>query len=156
MLNAEKYKDRILEVASNDKVFGIDTKTNKIDDCSSVKCQDCLFYTFGTISEHDVNRIKWLLSEYKDPIKLSRLEYELLRFWKDKEFKYIARDFGGMVFTYKEKPFRKTVGWGSIHGHRVQEEFDDLFHFVKWEDEEPTSIKEVLDNCVVKEIEEEQ
>lgn len=27
--------------------------------------------------------------------------------------------------------------------------FDGTFQFVKWRDEEPTSIKEVLDNCEV-------
>jgi hypothetical protein len=34
--------------------------------------------------------------------------------------------------------------------------FDDLFCFVKWEDKEPIEIKEVLENCVIKNIKEEQ
>lgn len=134
------------------KFFGIDTKTNKIDDCSSVKCQDCLFYTFGTISEHDVNRIKWLLSEYKDPIKLSRLEYELLKFWNVEGYKYITRDRGKRLYAYKEKPTKKYDCCGCMCGHRMINDFVALFQFVKWEDEEPTSIKEVLKNCIVENI----
>lgn len=149
MINGEKYKDRILEVASNHKVFGLDTKTNKIDNCSSINCQDCLFYTFGTISEHDVNRIKWLLSEYKEPIKLTRLEYELLKFWNSKKYNYIARDSNGMVYVYHEKPSKKAEVWGSIYKHHVVEEFDKSFQFVQWEDSEPTAIEDVLGNCEV-------
>ena len=160
MLNAEKYKSRILEVASNNKVFGIDTKNNKIDNCSSVNCRDCLFYTFGTISEHDVNRIKWLLSEYKEPIKLTRLEYEILKYiLNDTGYKYIARDRLGEIFIYENKPEKHADNW-SVHanggGYTNLTILDGLFQFIKWLDSKPTLIKDVLENCIVENIEEEQ
>lgn len=153
MLNAEKYKDRILEVASNDKVFGIDRKNNKIDNCSSMNCRDCLFYTFGTISEHDVNRIKWLLSEYKDPIKLTRLEYEILKYiLNHTEYKYITRDRIGAIFIYENKPEKNGDTWRVLAnggGYTNLTILDELFKFIKWEDSKPTSIEEVLNNCEV-------
>ena len=153
MLNAEKYKDRILEVASNDKVFGIDRKNNKIDNCSSMNCRDCLFYTFGTISEHDVNRIKWLLSEYKDPIKLTRLEYEILKYiLNHTEYKYITRDRIGAIFIYENKPEKNGDTWRVLAnggGYTNLTILDELFKFIKWEDSKPTSIEEVLNSCEV-------
>ena len=152
MLNAEKYKDRILEVASNDEVFGIDRKNNKIDNCSSMNCRDCLFYTFGTISEHDVNRIKWLLSEYKDPIKLTRLEYEILKYiLNHTEYKYITREIGA-IFIYENKPEKNGDTWRVLAnggGYTNLTILDELFKFIKWEDSKPTSIEEVLNSCEV-------
>lgn len=34
--------------------------------------------------------------------------------------------------------------------------FNKLFQFIQWEDDKPTLIKEVLENCVVENIKEEQ
>lgn len=150
MINAEKYKDRILEVASNNKVFGLDTKTNKIDNCSSIKCRDCLFYTFGTISEHDVNRIKWLLSEYKEPIKLSKLEYDILKWIKENtQFEYIVRNEIGHLFASSEKPTKQQYVWTYRERNHELSIFDKLFKFVKCEDEEPIVIADILNNCEV-------
>lgn len=67
----------------------------------------------------------------------------------DKEFKYIARDSNDAVFVYREKPSKKSEVWGSIYEHRVLEEFDKSFLFVKWEDSTPTSIEDVFGNCEV-------
>lgn len=61
-----------------------------------------------------------------------------------------------MMYVYREKPSKKSELWGSIYEHRVEREFDKLFLFVKWEDEEPTSIEEILENCAVENIKEEQ
>jgi hypothetical protein len=151
MLNAEKYKDRILEVASNHKVFGIDTKTNKIDDCSSTSCRDCLFYTFGTISEHDVNRIKWLLSEYKEPIKLTRLEYENLKYVQKEGFNFITRNNYGDLYIHEAKPIKPdgSIDWCTTGKSYELCAFNDLFQLVKFEDKDPTSIQDVLKNCEV-------
>lgn len=151
MINAEKYKDRILEVASNNKVFGLDTKTNKIDNCSSIKCRDCLFYTFGTISEHDVNRIKWLLSEYKEPIKVSKLEYDILKYLSDNtRHMYIARNENGVLYIFDVEPVKNKVNnlWTG-RGAGWLGAFNKLFQFVQWEDSEPTAIEDVLGNCEV-------
>lgn len=156
MINAEKYKDRILEVASNNKVFGLDTKTNKIDNCSSMNCRDCLFYTFGTISEHDVNRIKWLLSEYKEPpVKVSKLEYEFLKWSEKKGHKYIVRDKINHLFIFKDAPIKRENCWVPESSYCSIALFDNLFKFIKQEDEEPRAIKDILENCVVVEDAEE-
>lgn len=155
MLNAEKYRDEILEALDCDcEGFGV-TEDNKIIMCLA-NCNCCICQFCEKHFCNDVAKARWLLSEYKEPVKLSRLEYELLKFWNDKEFKYIARDSNDAVFVYREKPSKKSEVWGSIYEHRVLEEFYKSFLFVKWEDEEPTSIEKLLQNCVVENIREEQ
>lgn len=76
---------------------------------------------------------------------LTRLEYELLKRWNDKMYKYVARDEDGAFYIYKENPSKKEEVCGTLYGHaRMMGYFDDLFTFVKWEDEEPFSIEKLL------------
>ena len=153
MLNAERFKKQILDVVEDDKKYNFaikDDDPNAFSNChSDISCKNCIFTSLKNGKNCLYNRFNWLLSEYKEPVKLTRLEYYLLDFWNNKKYEYIARDSSNMVFVYREKPSKKSKVWGSLHEHRVIDEFDKLFQFVQWEDSEPTSIKEVLDNCEV-------
>lgn len=152
MLNAEKYIEEISQLISKGKSFAVSKDgTNVIRYCPSFECKNCIFNDEG-YGSCDFRRIKWLLSKYKEPIKLTRLEYELLKFWNVEGYKYIARDRDKRLYAYKEKPTKKYDCWGCMCGHRMINDFVALFQFVKWEDEEPTSIKEVLKNCIVENI----
>lgn len=155
MLNAERFKKEILDVMDKKDtgLFGVYNRNSNIFfDCKSEKCQNCIFDNAvrGDFKK-SCNRakIEWLLSEYNKTVKLTKLEYELLEFWNDKEFKYIARDSNDAVFVYREKPSKKSEVWGSIYGHHVVEELNKSFLFVRWEDSTPTLIEEVLNNCEV-------
>lgn len=149
MLNAEKYRDEILKIVVDSHDFSMNKHNYEIKKCHANNCSDCLFNIHGGGCSCSCAAIEWLLSEYKETVKLSRLEYELLRFWNNKEYKYIARDSNNAVFVYREKPSKNSKVWGSLYEHRVVKEFDKLFQFVQWSDEQPTSIKEVLENCEV-------
>lgn len=155
MINAEKYRNEIL----NNYSKGFSIIDSHIDNCESIACESCLFSN----SKNDdgyltcINRkVKWLLSEYKEPVKLTRTECSLLRHVYKLNYKYIARDKNGDISLYLDEPDKDilTEIW---HGKEYEITlFNNLFPFIKWEDEESTSIKDVLENCVVKEIEEEQ
>ena len=89
-------------------------------------------------------------------MKLTRLEYEILKWLIDKDYKYIARDSGGGLYVYYEQPPKKDRIWGSAYGYHFSIcDLRDLFQFVQWSDEEPTSIPKVLENCEVVEDAEE-
>ena len=76
MLNAEKYKKEILENSNVVSDFSMSKDKHVIKKCLGV-CDDCFFHEAG---DHCSNiKVKWLLSEYKEPIKLTRTEYSLLR-----------------------------------------------------------------------------
>lgn len=159
MINAEKYKDKILEMKDDNYWFSIDKRDNQFKSCGESECSKCLINTRPNDESCRHAQMEWLLSDYKEPIKLSRLEYEILNHVQKEGFNFIARndlsDYGGNLygdlFIYEIKPIKpySNVGWCTTCKSYVLYAFSDLFQFVKWEDEEPTSIKDVLDNCEV-------
>lgn len=151
MLNAEKYRNEILEALDCDcEGFGV-TEDNKIIMCLANRyCCICQFCEKHFCNE--VAKARWLLSEYKEPIKLSRLEYGILEhLLKYTEYVYMTREKDGALFVYDDKPCKTKYYWSSsdTSDARNFEYFNDLFQFVKWSDEKPTSIKGVLENCEV-------
>lgn len=148
MLNAEKYRKEILNNYS-----GFSVIDSHIDDCESILCESCLFSN----SKNDdgyltcINRkVKWLLSEYKEPLKVSKLEYDILLYlYHNTKYRYIARDEGGYLFAYYYPVVKGMENWEGGENYETLDIFVTLFKFVKWEDEEPIEIKDVLDNCEV-------
>lgn len=96
-------------------------------------------------------RLKWLLSEYKEPVKLSRLEYDILKYLSDNtRHMYITRSKSDNLFIFDIEPVKNNTNIQWIgRGMKGMLMFNKLFQFVKWSDEKPTSIKEVLENCEV-------
>lgn len=158
MINAEKYKDQLLKFVeeNHDSLFGLDKNSEPIN-CAVSRCNNCQFgfkknkYVEGYSCS--AARMKWLLSEYKEPVKLTRLEYEILKYiLNHTEYKYITRDRLGAIFIYENKPEKHVDTWRVlINGGRYTNLtiLDGLFKFIKWLDLEPTSIQEVLNNCEV-------
>ena len=144
MKNFEVYEDKIKEYD-----YDFARKNGEVIECYGT-CKNCDFRSnnFGNCKH---NKIKWLYEEYKEPIKLSRLEFELLKYFKGNGFEYIVIDKDQKcVHIYTNKPKRGKISWfyesGNIEFLRL---FKDHFQFVKWEDEEPTLIQNILDNCEV-------
>lgn len=90
------------------------------------------------------------LESLNPTIPLSKLEYELLKYCINHGYQYIARDNNKALFAYNAKPDKMQYEWETPEwAKRIN--FDDLFSFVKWEDEEPYPITYILDNCEVDE-----
>lgn len=160
MINAEKYKSEILEIINNGRNFATTKNSNEIKPCSERsdrECSECLFSACnneeGCKFGCDFYKLNWLLSEYKELVKLSRVEYELLKFFSNKGYKYIARDSGDGLGVYISKQHKDFKVWKTNRRYIGIGLLWELFQFVKWEDEEPTSIKDVLENCIVLEEE---
>lgn len=156
MLNAEKHRDQLLKFVeeNHDSLFGIDKNSEPIS-CAVSRCNNCQFgfkknnYIEGYSCS--AAKMKWLLSEYKEPVKLSRLEHDILKYLSDNtRHMYIIRNKDGKLFLYDTEPKKiKYNGWWEGRGVHGMVMFNKLFQFVQWSDEEPTSIKEVLENCEV-------
>lgn len=84
---------------------------------------------------------KELLWERKETPKLTEDEKVILRNLP-KEYKWIARDLSGMVYIFIEKPEKGQAIWYGFGQPMIP--FYHLFQFIKWEDEEPYSIEELL------------
>lgn len=150
MLNAEKNKEKILDLTEGGYYFAVrKDRQNIARSCDGLNCEDCIFD-----EEEDCgcsfSRMKWMLSEYREPVKLSRLEYEILKWAKKEGYKYIARTSSNSVFVHANKPNKLNYCWVSEDGNdEYLGMFNKFFQFVKWEDSEPTSIQDVLDKCEV-------
>ena len=81
-----------------------------------------------------------LLWERKDEPKLTEDEKAILRNLPQ-YYKWIARDGNGVVCLYPDKPHKSKTIWDS---YGALFPFHHLFQFIKWEDEEPYSIEELL------------
>lgn len=148
MLNAERFKKEILENSNAVFDFSMSKDKHTIKKCLGV-CDDCFFHEAG---DHCSNvKVKWLLSEYKEPVKLTRFEYDILKYLSDNtKYMYIVRDGNGNIFLYDEEPQKsESAPWWTGRGMCHTSIFNKLFHFVQWEDSEPTSINNVLNNCEV-------
>lgn len=147
MLNAERFKE---EINKYNNEFGL---ADNIVDCGTLGCRNCRFShsnnSDGVIIMCSTRKVKWLLSEYEEHTKLTKLEFELLKFWHKQGYKYIARDRDNTLFIYKDKPSKLAEYWANLYHYSLDDNFRNLFEFVEWEDKEPTPIKDVLENCEV-------
>lgn len=149
MLNAERFKE---EINKHNNEFGL---ADNIVDCGTLGCRNCRFSRLnnsdGVIIMCSTRKVKWLLSEYKEPVKLSKLEYDILKYLSDNTVHmYIVRDGNGNICLYDAEPKKSGNGdWWVGRGVHGMVMFDKLFQFIKWEDSTPTPIKEVLENCEV-------
>lgn len=147
MINAEKFKEEILAIKNKGYDFTID-KDNQIRRCEELKCKNCIFNTYVGCG---YSRVNWLLSKYKEPVKLTRFEYDILKYLSDNtKYMYIVRDGNGNIFLYDEEPQKsESAPWWTGRGMCHTSMFNKLFQFVQWEDSTPTLIKDVLENCEV-------
>lgn len=152
MLNAEKWKKEILDITEGGYYFAVSKdRQNIARSCDGLKCENCIF---DEEDDHDCgcnfSRMKWMLSEYRKPVKISKLEYGILEYlFKNKQYKFIVRERNDCLYIYKSNPKKEVDGWQSLSMSCGLNPFNGLFEFVKWEDKEPTSIEDVLNSCEV-------
>lgn len=155
MLNAERFKKQILDVVEDDKKYNFaikDDDPNAFSNChSDISCKNCIFTSLKNGKNCLYNRFNWLLSEYKEPVKLTRLEYDILKYLSDNtKHMYIVRNKDGKLCIFDFEPVKNKVNdWWSGRYMYGMVMFNKLFQFVQWEDSTPTLIKDVLENCEV-------
>lgn len=113
-----------------------------VDNCKNVLCSQCEFN--GNVHLC----LEVLLAEHKEKIKLTRAEKTILESI-DKEYKWIIRESTGNLYIYANEPY-KGLCWYGV-GNAIFTVFNHLFQFIKWEDDEPYNIQELLENCEVEE-----
>lgn len=144
MLKIEKIKDEILNFDTENceddfNCYLSRIATNPNDNkniCRVVTCSECVRLSLMN-----------LLEEYKEPVKLTKFEYEYLKVAKKEGFNFIARDKSNRLYGFEKQPTKGNAMWGS-RGDYVGM-FKSIFSFAKWEDEEPWNIDNILANCEV-------
>lgn len=152
MINAEKYRNELLKfIEKRDAGSFTFSKCEEGNfwQCGGRRCSEC-----GMSKERSnctVARLNWLLSEYKEPIKVSELEYDILKYLADNtKHMYITRNKNGNLYIFDIEPRKsKADDLWTGRGTSWFGVFNKLFQFVQWEDSEPTAIEDVLGNCEV-------
>lgn len=145
MLKIEKIKEKIKNFDTDvtaDEILSCwlhrittNSSVNK-HNCSGLVCSECLRLSLLN-----------LLEEYKEPVKLSKFEYEYLKVAKENEYNFIARDINNRLYGFEKQPEKRNSTWGSCGDYVGM--FKSTFSFVKWQDEEPWNIDNILANCEV-------
>ena len=154
MKKSDLKHGNVVELRNGDKLlFCWGLKKDKLIDLKGrgYETLDChyedLTYSNG-FEQMDIMKIykdytcKELLWERKEP-KLTEDERVILRNI-GKEYKYIARDEDRTLSFHSVKPHKEAYFWSSLEASYVSDLFPNLFKFIKWEDEEPYSIEELL------------
>lgn len=74
----------------------------------------------------------------------------------DEEYKWIARDRDGNLCVYGGKPKKRNDSWISDdYEYEYLYYFNHLFPAIKWEDEEPTRIRDIYNPPILSDAERE-
>ena len=85
---------------------------------------------------------KELLWERKEKPKLNEDEKAILKVLLNEKYKWIARDKNDWLYVYASKPKKGITIWENTGSPMMP--FVHLFNFIKWEDNEPYLIEELL------------
>ena len=140
MKNKEKYFDELIQIIVNGYFLAVDERTNEPRRCDhKISCIECLFSKTGCSN----GRKEWLEQEYQEPVTLTDDEKVILKNLP-KKYEWIAKDKSGRLFLYLIKPLKTGVWWQSESTEFNFSMFNDLFQFIKWEDENAWEIDKLL------------
>lgn len=135
---------------------------------SSLKCGDLIVYRCGAFEVIDEEKLSFIKERYDEELRQLDRRLDIMRVyrypvWKredltitsaekvlleniDKKYQYIARDDEGWLFLFEEKPKKDTTFWQkSVHSGICSFDcYAHLFKMVKWEDNEPRTIEDLL------------
>ena len=134
MLFCWHFPDEILVNLEGRKFITFDSYRKDLTDVDNALEFDIMkVYKDYTLTE--------LLWERKEKPKPTYDEKIILRNLP-KKYKYIARDKNGLIFLYAKKPSKCECSWGGCKYMLLP--LEHLFRFIKWEDEEPYLIEDLL------------
>lgn len=146
MTNFEYYAEDIKAVGY---YFAI-KKDGEFVSCLEITCGSCIFCEDSENCTYE--KIKWLYEEYKEHIeqpKLTQNERKLCEILQNDY--YVARDKSGTIYVYAKKPHKKEKcnQWFAPYDEYYVPFSDYVFKdcnfsFIKWEDEEPWAISDLL------------
>jgi hypothetical protein len=91
-----------------------------------------------------------------ETIKITQLDYEMLKFLQKQGVKYICRDKGGLINLYEKEPHimdDDRTWWAGGETCYLGKFLEQLFQFVTWESQKYYVIEDVLNNYEVVEDE---
>lgn len=133
------------------EVYAGDLCDDNMDIMSKENIRQCMIKGDNFAWRYDLDKLEPL-----EQIKLTRLDYEMLKFLQKQGVKYICRDKGGLINLYEKEPHimdDDRTWWAGGETCYLGNFLEQLFQFVKWEDKKYYVIEDVLNNYEVVEDE---
>lgn len=159
----KKFKLKSLRYSFDHKGMIIQGELRSEGHIVDVYARDICNYNMSVMNKMSIrqcmakgNDFKWVYDldelEPLKPIKVTLLDYEMLKFIQKQGAKYICRDKCGLLNLYEREPYIMNDGRTWMAGGQcgyLGKFTSQLFQFVKWEDKKYYVIKDVLENCEV-------
>lgn len=132
-------------------VYARDICDDNMDIMSKANIRQCMASGNDFAWRYELDELEPL-----EPIKVTLLDYEMLKFVKKQGAKYICRDKSGLLNLYEREPYimNDSRTWMASGGYGYLGNFaNQLFQFVTWESQKYYVIEDVLNNCEVVEDE---
>lgn len=131
------------------EVYAIDLCYDNMDIMSKMDIRQCMFKGNDFTWRYELDKLEPL-----ETIKMTQLDYEMLKFVQKQGAKYICRDENGLLNLFDEVPCNDSPSWTSKGRSDYFSDFTkQLFQFVTWESQKYYVIEDVLNNCEVVEDE---
>lgn len=147
------HEDMIIRVeqlgsSHNVYVYAEDICDDNMDIMSKADIKQCMAVGNDFTWRYELDELEPL-----ETIKMTNLDYEMLKFVQKQGAKYICRDKSGILNLFDKSPrISRDDGelWLSTGNSDYHCNFTkQLFQFVKWEDKKYYVIEDVLNNCEV-------
>ena len=140
MRNFEKFEKEILEISLLDCNFAL--VGGKPLRCGDAECKECAFNN----EICNVGRIKWLYQEYVEKPKLTKQERKFCELFEDEDLWFARQRNMTMPTIFMHKPYKTTTCWhgDTIQSCELRKYCNARLDFIKWEDEEPWSVEDLL------------
>lgn len=128
-------------------VYARDICDDNMDIMSKANIRQCMASGNDFAWRYELDELEPL-----ETIKITQLDYEMLKFVKKQGAKYICRDESGALNLFENEPY--IVNECSTWYAKGQWDFSNyfinqLFQSIKWEDEKYYIIEDVLENCEI-------
>jgi hypothetical protein len=147
MKNLEKYESAVKDYGI---YFGLDKNTRELFECCTKDdCEKCSFMNHNCHNK----KMEWLYQEYREPIKLKKVEFEFLKYIYKLGFLYISKDSYGALEIHIDKPIETEKGYFVSDDCCDFNQFTyfGLFEFVK--SKNLINIENLLSSGIVEEVE---
>lgn len=153
--NLEHYREELKELIEEARQTSDNitiTTTGKLGLCNDTDCHDCIGKTIYQCREKiSVEILNFLMQEYKPVPTITAKEKKILELL---QYEWIARDKNGHLCAHAEKPC-KNHEWDTwnnlahdlyiLYAPNVQMPcFSIKLDFIKWEDNEPWQVSDLL------------
>lgn len=120
MTNYEKYKEIIDLILQQGRMIAFDKDTKEIMDCQELNCENCLFsYRYNDYHYCNMNRIKWLVSEYKEEVDWTKVPIDTPVLVSNDGKKWSRRHFSRVVNGIPYTWMYGGTSWTTHHDNEI-------------------------------------